>query len=183
MPQRARDQYTEWANEQPLTDIYQILAMLEPRQQGRYSDRRWIYSRNVPELQIRWCREADSGGDSGSTEYLEIDPEAFERLVEEGLVAPNMLRYGGGVRLEGHKLVPTDAGRSRLRVYLAAQREAARKLVVPGEHTKFSATLFPQGQGYEGFHGEGPLYFEFVTPMNERLRVYPRTNKVERIDQ
>ena len=105
MSERRRNEYTRWSNKKPVVDIYELLALLKPRQSGRYSDKRYLRNgRKPPELEVNWYSEGDSGGDRSGYDYYEVKPEVAEYLVREHLVEPNMQSVGQPV-------IPTQAGR------------------------------------------------------------------------
>ncbi|MEK7068188.1 MAG: hypothetical protein AAB964_00030 [Patescibacteria group bacterium] len=179
MARRERDKYSHWENEKPVTDFYEALELLRNKQQGRYSDERYLIGGPTPEILVDWYREADSGGDRGGIDHYEIDNAVFEEIVRQGCVSPNVVKFYGGSRTEHHKLVLNKVGRDKFEHFLDLRQNEAKKLVIPGEHTKFSGVLNPRGYGREGYQGYGgELYFEFETPMNERLRVYPDSKRV-----
>ncbi|MBP7770384.1 MAG: hypothetical protein KA066_00540 [Candidatus Pacebacteria bacterium] len=180
MPRRQRDKFTYWNNEKPIADIYELLELLQPSQSGRYSDKRYLRTdRNPAELEVDWYSEADSGGDRSGYDYYEIAPEITEHLVREHWVAPNVKKYWGGSTVEKNKLVLADWGTWALEKYIKEQAEEAKKLLVPGKHSKISGLFDYRTYGRDGHRGEGgELYFEFETPQKERFRVHLASKRV-----
>ena len=179
MSQRKRDKFTNWSNQEPIADVYEALEMLKSRQQGRYNDTRFLMREPQDEIMVDWYHEADSGGDRSGYDYYEIDPTIVEQLVKERWVTSNVVKFWGGSRTENHKMVISTAGKYELQKYLETTQEDAKKLVVPGKHTKFSGILNSRGYGRDGHQGcGGELYFDFETPMQERLRVFLTSKRV-----
>ncbi len=186
MERRARGDNTLWRNSKPVADVYELLALLENRQSGRYCDTRYLRPANsgfrptkCPEVEVDWYHEGSSGGDTGGHDYFEVAPQVAEQAVRERWVEPNVKKYWGGSTVEKDKLVLSELGKVTLNKYIREQMEEAKKLVVPMKHTKYSGLLEPRGYGQEGHDGEGgELYFDFETPMQEKLRVYPKSKRV-----
>lgn len=180
MEQRKRDKFTHWRNQKPIADAYELLELLQPRQGGRSSDSRYLRAdKNPPELEVDWYREGSSGGDSSGYEYYEVKPEVVEQLVREHWVEPNVVKFWGGSNIERHKLVLSELGKISLKKHIAGQAEEARRLLIPGEHSKISGLFEYRGYDRDGHDGEGgELYFEFETPQKERLQVFLASKRV-----
>lgn len=180
MRQRKRTEHTFWSNQKPVADAYELLALLQPRQSGRYSDKRCLHTdRKATELEVDWYHEADSGGDRSGYDYYELKPGIVEQLVREHWVEPNVKKHWGGSTVEKNKLVLSEFGQASLRKYIKEQAEEAKKLLIPGKHSKISGLFDYRTHGREGHQGEGgELYFEFETPQKERLRVYLASKRV-----
>lgn len=167
-----------WNNAKPITDIHQALDMLRPGDSdstdGRYLD----MTEDPPELQVGWFHDGDSGGASSGLYYYQIDPAVTKALQEEKLVEPKRVPCWGSTETRFNELVLSKLGEQKLNEYVEKLRDIARGLVIPGKHTKFSGVLNACGYGPCGrFYSE--FYFDFVTPMNEHLRVYPASKRVE----
>jgi hypothetical protein len=181
---RYRDEkkYTHWSNEKTIEDLFEALELLEPDHRDS-SDGRYLSTRmDPPEIHVGWYTHGDSGGDRSGIEYFDIDPKISKELVRKGLVEPCIQKFWGGSTPQCDKLVLSELGKRELRDYLKKQKEVAKSLLVPGEHTKFSGVFNDAGQGRTGYKGYGELYFDFKTPIDERLRVFPATKKVEKLD-
>jgi hypothetical protein len=184
MPLRPRPKGDYWWNDAPITDIFEALDLLRPKWGDGFGDEtRYVaMDESPPEIHIQWFHDGDSGGASSGVHYLEITQEVVEQLRREGLVEPLMQKGYGWARPDPMRLIISPWGKHRLREYTNETREVARKLLVPGEHSKFSGIFNDAGYGRERSHRGGRLYFDFITPMKEKVRVYPDTKEVKKLE-
>ncbi len=180
-PQRKpRDKFSFFENENPITDLHQILDILSPTR-GDSIDGRYINIRNeIPEIHIGWYIHGDSGGDRSGIDYYQVDAGVVKKLIAEGWVVPKEVSRWGATDIHHHELVLSAQGKEELRHYYKSEEENARKMVEPGVHTKFSGVLYLRDKG-RGYRSREELFFVFDTPMNERVRVYPLVKRVEKV--
>ena len=184
MPLRKRDQYTHWLNEEPIADVYEALHLLKPQWGDPFGEKtRYLAMDKSPaELHIQWFADGDSGGASSGIHYLDIAPAVVEHLQKGYWVRPHMEVGWGYSRPNLYKLVISDHAKLLFNEYIERTREEARKSLVAGEHSRFSGIFNDAGSGREHGRCGGRLYFDFVTPMKERVRVYPDTKEVKKLE-
>lgn len=185
MDRRRRSEYTYWENQHPVADPYELLSLLRSRQSGRYSDERHLHPHlTPPELHLKWHREGSSGGDTSGYDYYEVATEVATHVVRERWVEPHVHKFWGGSTVEKDKLVLSRFGLESLRKHIDTQEKEAKKLIVPGEHTKFSSVFNYREHGWHSQDGEATeLCFEFTTPMDERIRVHLSSKRVVNLDK
>ena len=178
---KPRDEYTHYENAEPVKDPYELMDLLS---QGRSdsTDGRYLRVRQGEEIEMHrgWYVHGDSGGDRSGIDYYQIDPETSKKLIAERWVTPKRIPHMGYTEERKHELVLSEAGKAELRRFHEEQRKAALALLIPGKHSKFSGVFNYRSHGRQ-YPGVGPLYFEFVTPMDEKVRVCPETKKVEKV--
>jgi len=178
---RKRDEHTYWYNEKPIATTHEALDAL--RKRWGDSGKRYIYTDGEkPELRIGWYKEGSSGGDSAGTDYFEIKPEVAAELAKLGYIEKMPIREIGYTYREPHKFVLSREGERELERLYKEKKEVARSLLVPGEHSQFSSIFDDAGSDREGYRHCGRLFFDFVTPMKEKVRVYPDTKEVEKLE-
>ena len=182
MTPRKRSENTNWWNDGPITDEHEALQVLKKEWRGPDP----IYL-SLKAEQPEICQELHRQGDGGRAsscyiEYLEIDPKLAEQLIKESYVAPMRIPHMGYTETVRDKLVLTRTGEHRLETLNREKERLAQSLPVAGEHSKFSS-IFELSKS-EREHGRrgGKLYFEFVTPIKERVRVYPDTKEVLKLE-
>lgn len=182
---RRRDERTYWSNEVPVTDAYEALDMLYPDFYDSFGEgTRFIaMGKNPPELHVRWFRDGDSGGASEGVCYYEINRQVVECLEREQWVRMLIVKGWGYATPDPNKLVISERGKSARNAHINEMREAARKLPVAGKHTQFSSVLNDAGHGRETYYGKNRLYFDFETPMRERVRVFPSNKRIKKLPQ
>src|SRR3989344_3835161 len=160
MSLRPRDEYTYWWNEAPITDVHEALHLLRPQWGDPFGEKtRYLSMRaDPPELHIEWFADGDSGGASSGTYYLEIALTVVEQLQRDGFVQP--------LQVKGYGYSYPDPN----------------KLIISGEHSKFSGIFESTGWGRVHSRFGGRLFFDFVTPMKEKVRVYPDTKEVKKLE-
>jgi hypothetical protein len=190
MTLRVRTQYTHkgrfpqtfttyWHNEIPITDVHEALWLLQKEWSGQQpyiamAEYNYTHKKTLaPELHQPWYSEGDSGGDSSGIYHLEISPEVVATLTKEEWVTPMKIPHWGGSTTDLNKRVLSHAGRTEFEWFIEAQQKVAQALPKPLVHSKFSGLFNPRGYGYTSRWGGGKLYFDFVTPQEERVRVYP----------
>ena len=173
-----------YMNEEPIANAHEALDALVSGQhdsrEGRYID---LHPRGggTPELCVGWFADGDSGGASSGFHYWQIKPEVIKELQEKGWIEPKQIPTWGRTDTDHNKLVLSRDGKEELVRFTKEQREVARKLPVAGVHSKYSGIFEDAGYGRDGYNC-GKLYFEFVTPIKERVRVYPDTKEVLKLE-
>lgn len=181
MPVRKRDKYTHWSNDCAIDDLHELLSLLE--EQWRDTGKRYVHTGDgEPHVQIEWSHDGDSGGFSSGIRYFEAKRELIDQLLEKGLVTKMQVPRMGYTYTEPHKLVLSNLGELELQRLNDEKKRLARSLLIPGEHSKFSGIFNDAGFDREHYKGYGRLYFDFVTPMNEKVRVYPDTKEVRKLE-
>lgn len=176
-----------WINEHPITDAYEALAILAKQSSSAIphhidTNRQWLAEPGCPEIVYTWHRDGDSGGDMSSEDRLDMEQEVAQTLRERRWVEPRRIPQWGHTETRDDELVISGEGREALAAHINTLQEAARKLIIPGKHTKYSGTLFSRGWGLEDYWC-GEIYFEYTTPMKEDglLRVFPKSGRVEKV--
>ncbi|MES2203219.1 MAG: hypothetical protein V4474_02800 [Patescibacteria group bacterium] len=175
-----RDQYTRWHNERPVKDIHELLELLRPGHHDSTDGRYIKIDGHKVEVQIGWFTYGSSGGDRSGFHYYQVEQKTVDELRKNAWVAPRRISRVGYTETQHNKLGLTNKGEGEFKRFLAEQEEKAKALLVPGKHSKFSALFerYDHGRTY-GKYGE--LYFLFRTPMDERVRVFPRLKKVRKL--
>ena len=178
---KPRDKYTHYENAEPVKDPYELMDLFS---QGRSdsTDGRYLHvsGGNDIELHRGWYTHGDSGGDRSGIDYYCVDQDTAQKLIKEGWVTPKRVPQWGHTETRHNQLVLSDAGKAELRRFHEEQRNAALALLVPGKHSKFSGVFNYRSHGRQ-YPGLGPLYIDFITPMDEKVRVYPTLKKVEKV--
>jgi len=184
MPLRRRNKYTHWWNEEPIADAYEALHLLKPQWGDPFGEKtRYLAMDKSPvELHIQWFADGDSGGASSGIYYLDIAPAVVEQLQKEYWVRPHMEVGWGYSRPNPYKLVISDHAKLLFNEYIESKKKEARKLLVAGKHSKFSGVFNDAGYDREYNRRGGRLYFDFKTPMGEKVRVYPDIKKVKKLE-
>ena len=184
MSLRPRDEYTYWWNEAPITEVHEALHLLRPQWGDPFGEKtRYLSMRaDPPELHIEWFADGDSGGASSGTYYLEIALTVVEQLQRDGFVQPLQVKGYGYSYPDPNKLIISRLGTLEIEEYLMRTEEEMRKLLIPGEHSKFSGIFESTGWGRVHSRFGGRLFFDFVTPMKEKVRVYPDTKEVKKLE-
>ena len=171
--QRRRDQFTDWKNSKPVSDLHELLSLLMPRERGSYRDRRYLCPKKErPELEVAWYHDP-CDEESRGYHYYEVDPLIAQQAVRERLVDGGARDSYGIWRFADHKLSLSDTGRKLLDKYIREQAEKARKLL-QADSGRPGDTLTYRAYGRDGEDGEGGrLYIEFETQKGERMRAYP----------
>ncbi len=180
MGYRKRKDGNYWWNDGPITDEHEALYVLVEEWNGAKPV--YLSTKDDPEICQELHRQGEGGAMSSTRiEYLEIDPKLAEHLIKEHFVTPMRIPHMGYTEVSQTKLVLSRDGVDRLRVLTAEHLALAKTLPVAGEHTKFSSIFKESGSGRENGRRGGPLYFDFVTPMGEKVRVLPLTKEVRKI--
>lgn len=175
---RRRDQFTDWQNKKPISDLHELLSLLMPRKKGSYRDRRYLYAKKVrPELEVAWYHEP-CDEESRGYHYYEVDPLVAEQAVLMRLVDAGARDSYGIWRFTDHKLSLSDAGKKLLDQYIREQTEEAEKLL-RSDAGRTGDTFEYRGWGRDSSEGDGGrLYIEFETQNMERVRAYPAPKPV-----
>lgn len=174
--------------EKPVTDLHELLDLLP--EYWRDSGKRYVYMRqaelyepNVPEVWKEWNREGSSGQDSWGVDRFQVDRALVQKALDDGLLQTMEVPYWGGSHKERDKLVVTRRGEELRKRLYEEKKAAAHTLLVPGEHSAWSSIFEFRKSEREKHYPLGELYFEFVTPMKERVRVWIDQKRIEKLEK
>jgi hypothetical protein len=165
---RRRDHSTHWENEEPVSDLYELLALLKPKEEGDFRPHatRCLWARKPrPEVEVRLHGAVEGEDPLG---YYEVDPTLARLAVDDRLVECGARGHDGIYQFDERKCVLSDRGR-RLLGYLSE----ARKLL---EKEAISAAYRAWGDGSNGA-GIKP-YVEFETAQGARMRICPVSKSI-----
>jgi hypothetical protein len=180
--ERRRDEHTTWYNDEPITDIHEVLGVLVMERRGslcRYIDiGPYRADTTKPELHVEWYTEGDSGGDMSGWHYLQIDPGLVKQLVDKGYVEPKKNLYLGGFSLDQEKLILSQEGIRHLKWLDGEKKRIAVSLMRPGVYEELSP-LYDERRVFatrDGRYG-GKLHFKFEMLNGDEVLVFPDTNQ------
>ena len=104
----------------------------------------------------------------------------IDDLKEKGFIKNMEIPSWGHTYKEPDKFVITYHGEQELERLNEHAKTSVRTRLEPGVHSKWSGVFNDAGFGRDGF-GSGRLYFDFKTPVGERVRVYSDTGEFERL--
>ena len=170
MTKRRRDQDTVWKNERPVSNIYELLALLKPKEKGDYrpsATRHLCAKMRPPEVKIR-LHCALEGEDA--FEYYEVMPSVAKQAVDERLVESGALDDRGIYLFDERVSVLSERGKSLIRLIDKAKEFLASQ----------GSTMFFEYHSWGGGSIGGTsdtLFVEFETPQKKRIRVYPNSKQ------
>lgn len=176
-----RGEYDHWYNDEPFTDIHEVLQLLNTRSPLINEE---FHLHPCPEYDWKWeivepwFTSGDSGGDRSGYHYYQIAPELAERLVAECLVTPRKQKEWGYTREILDELVISAAGKTMVETFEAEMRARAESMLTPGVHTDLTGDPVYRGFRREGYR-HGRLYYKFQLPeSNDCCRVYPEEGRI-----
>lgn len=175
-----RDKYSHWSNQEPITDVHEVLHFLA--EQSRIANEEFHLHRTSGEeweweLVAPWYTHGSSGGDRSGWDYYQIDPALAEQLVQDGLVTPHRIPRMGYMETRENELVLSSEGRMKVIAFDKEMRIVGEGLLTPGIHTDLTGTPDYRGYRREEFR-HGKLYYQFEMPTGGICRVYPEEGKV-----
>ncbi|HVZ75974.1 MAG TPA: hypothetical protein VG934_01725 [Candidatus Paceibacterota bacterium] len=171
MELRKRAQGDYWMNEAPITDSLEALHVL--REEWNDTGYRYISLREEkPEIHLGWFNEGDSGGATSGVDYLEIDPAIAKKLRDEQWVEPRRIPHWGYTEVRQDQLVLSQWGKREMERLLEEAMTSVRAQLKPGTHSEKSDVFKDAGYGRDHGRWGGRLYFDFRTPVGEKVRMY-----------
>lgn len=169
-----------WYNEVPITDVFELLDLLDSENSAREPIHLNAYDRSTKEWCVAspWYSEGSSGGDTWGTYYYQVDQSLVFALILEGLVEPLKELEWGHTRYNRQKLVISHFGREKWRSYEKKLLKKAETLLTPGVHTDLTGIPVRNGYGREHFR-YGRFHVDFITPSGETCRVFPEQGNLE----
>ena len=170
MTKRIRDQSSYWENGEAVSDIYELLVLLKPKEKGDFRPlaTRYLHPRKQrPEVVVR-LHEAGEG--EHPLRYYEVLPSIAKQAAEERLVESGARDDRGVYQFDDRRCVLSDRGQSLIRLIDKARKSLAKQ----------GGAMFLKYHSWGGGHIVGTsdtLYVEFETPQKERVRVYPNSKQ------
>jgi hypothetical protein len=164
---RRRDHSTHWENEEPVSDLHELLALLKPKEEGDYRPHAtrclWV-KKQRPEVEVR-LHDAGEGEDPCA--YYEVEPSLARLAADDRLIECGTKGHDGIYLFDERKCVLSDRGR-RLLGHLA---EARKLLAQEGIDAAYRAWG-------DSNNGANEPYIEFETAQGARVRAYPGSGNV-----
>ena len=175
---KSRSKDTSWENDAPIADLLEALDLLYEGHHV-YRPKHYLSTRkSPPEIHVEWYIDGDSGGGRSGTDYYQIDRAVSQQLIDGGFVTPRIEKGWGWSRRESEVLVLSEAGLTLREKLRDEQFQIAKAFLRPGVHSKWSSIFNCTGSSREKMEW-GRLSFSFITPLGEKVRIYPDNGEFE----
>ena len=166
-------------NEKPVKDVHEALYLLRAQQGDKGP--RYIFSKGDEfEIHHDWFHDGGSGSVSSGIHYLEIQRDVVGELLQKKFVQNMKILRWGSTHVDLLKFVLSELGKLELARLDEEQKTVAHSILKPGIHSQWSSIFNYIGKGREHERWGGRLYFDFKTPIDEKVRMFPDTGEFQK---